>query len=425
MKTKAVRLHGEGDLRLDEFELPPLKNDEILAKIVSDSICMSSHKCAIQGEKHKRIRYKLAEKPPIIGHEFCGELMEVGAKWKDRFRAGQRFVLQTALNYPGPDGKPTLWAPGYSYEFIGGDATYVIIPAEVMEMGCLLEYNADNFYLGSLGEPMSCIVGAYHAQYHTRQGSYVHEMGIAEGGAMALLASAGPMGMGAIDYAIHNDRKPKLLVVTDIDDSRLERAASIYRPEDAAKCGVRLVYVNTKGLSDPVSGLREINNGKLYNDVFVFAPVKPFVEMGNRLLGSDGCLNFFAGPTDPAFSADFNFYNVHYESHHLVGTSGGNTDDLKESIAMMAAGKLNPSSLITHVGGLNSVPDTTLRLDKIPGGKKLAYTHKNLPLTAISDFAELGKTDSFWKTLAEITAKNNGLWCKDAEDFLLKNAPGI
>ncbi|MDR0313951.1 MAG: zinc-binding dehydrogenase [Treponema sp.] len=425
MKTKAIRLHGEKDLRLDEFDLPPLKDDEILAKVVSDSICMSSHKLALQGEKHKRIRYKLAEKPPIIGHEFCGELVEVGAKWKGQFKAGERFVLQTALNVPGSDGKPTLWAPGYSYEFIGGDATFVIIPKEVMEMGCLLEYKADNFYLGSLGEPMSCIVGAFHAQYHTRGGSYVHEMGIVENGSMALLASAGPMGLGAIDYALHCDRRPSLLVVTDIDDARLERAASIFSPEAALKCGVRLEYVNTKNSSDPVTSLRDINGGKLYSDVFVFAPIKQVVEMGDALLGSDGCLNFFAGPTDPCFSSSFNFYNVHYESHHLVGTSGGNTDDLKESIAMMSQSRLNPSALITHIGGLNAVPDATVNLDKIPGGKKLIYTHKNLPLVAIADFAELGKSDPFWKALSEITVRSNGLWCKEAEDYVLNNAQGI
>jgi threonine dehydrogenase-like Zn-dependent dehydrogenase len=441
MKTKAVRIYGTKDLRLEEFELPQIKDDEILAKIVSDSICMSSHKLAMQGNRHKRVREDLAKSPVIIGHEFCGELVEVGAKWKGRFREGDKFAIQPALNVPGQDGKATLWAPGYSYRYIGGDATYIIIPKEVMEMGCLLEYKADNFYLGSLSEPISCIVGAYHAQYHTQGGSYVHRMGIVEGGSLALLAAAGPMGLGAIDYAVHNPRKPGLLVVTDIDDARLKRAASLFSPREAAKFGVRLEYVNTAAprppetadlsktadppASDPVAVLKAINGGKLYNDVFVFAPVKPVVEMGDKLLGNDGCLNFFAGPTDTDFSAMLNFYNVHYESHHLVGTSGGNTEDLKESIAMMAAKELNPSALVTHIGGLNTVPETTVNLDKIPGGKKLIYTHKNLPLTAIADFAEKGKTDPFWKTLADITGKNNQLWCKEAEDYLLKKAPDI
>jgi threonine dehydrogenase-like Zn-dependent dehydrogenase len=420
MKTKAVRVYGVDDLRLEEFDLPPIKDDEILAKVISDSICMSSHKFAMQGDKHKRVRAPLASTPVIIGHEFCGELVEVGSRWKSRFKAGQRFAIQPALNYQG-----TLWAPGYSYPHIGGDATYVVIPREVMEMGCLLEYEADAFFMGSLSEPVSCIVGAYHAQYHTKGGSYVHEMGIREGGSLALLASVGPMGIGAIDYAMHAARKPSRIVVTDIDVARLERAASIFTVEEAKRNGVELVYVNTKDIADPVAHLKALNGGKLFDDVFVFAPVKPVVEMADRLLGPDGCLNFFAGPTDTSFSALLNFYNVHYESHHLVGTSGGNTDDIKESLAMMADGRLNPVAMITHVGGLNAVSATTIDLDKIPGGKKLIYTHKKLDLVALADFAERGKKEAFYAELARIVEKHNMLWSKEAEDYLLAHAPEI
>jgi len=49
MKTKAVRLYGKDDLRLEEFELPDIKDGEILAHVVSDSICMSSYKATKQG----------------------------------------------------------------------------------------------------------------------------------------------------------------------------------------------------------------------------------------------------------------------------------------------------------------------------------------------------------------------------------------
>jgi threonine dehydrogenase-like Zn-dependent dehydrogenase len=420
MKTTAVRLYGVDDLRLEEFELPKIKDDEILAKVVSDSICMSSHKLAMQGNAHKRVKSDLARRPIIIGHEFCGVLVEVGAKWAHRFKAGDKFAIQPALNHEG-----TLWAPGYSYEHIGGDATYVVIPREVMELDCLLPFTAEAFFMGSLAEPVSCIVGAYHAQYHTKGGSYVHEMGIVPGGSVALLASVGPMGMGAIDYAMHCERKPGRVVVTDIDEARLARAASIFTVEEARRNGVELHYVNTRDIADPVAHLKALNGGKLFDDVFVFAPVKPVVELGDRLLGPDGCLNFFAGPTDTQFSASLNFYEVHYGSHHLVGTSGGNTDDIRESLEMMADGRLNPVAMITHVGGLDAVPDTTIRLDKIPGGKKLIYTHKRLPLVALSDFAECGKTEPFWAELGRITARHDGLWSKEAEDYLLDKAPAI
>ncbi|MCQ2379994.1 MAG: zinc-binding dehydrogenase [Victivallaceae bacterium] len=415
MQTKAVRLYGKDDLRLETFELPQMGEGEILARIVSDSICMSSFKAAEQGAAHKRVPDDVAQNPVIIGHEFCGEIVDVGARWQGQFKKGDRFSIQPALNYKG-----SLAAPGYSYRYIGGDATYIIIPSEVMEMGCLLPYSGEAFFHGSLSEPMSCIIGAFHAMYHTTNGCYVHQMGIREGGAMAILAGVGPMGLGAIDYAIHGPRRPSFLVVTDIDDARLSRAASIYTVEDAEKNGVKLVYLNT-GKGDAVSELRKLVDGKGYDDVFCFAPVRPVVEQADAILGRDGCLNFFAGPLDPNFKAEFNFYNVHYASTHIVGTSGGNTDDMKESLTLMAAGKINPAAMITHIGGLDAVVETTLHLPQIKGGKKLIYTGIELPLTAIADFAEKGKSDPLFAKLAEITARHNQLWSAEAEKALLEH----
>ncbi len=418
MLTKAVRMYGENDLRLDTFELPEIHDDEILVKIISDSVCMSSYKAAIQGSKHKRVPENIAEHPAIIGHEFCGVIEKVGAKWADKFAPGKKFTIQPAISYHG-----TLMTPGYAFEYCGGDAQHAVLIPEIMEQDCLLEYRAKEFFYGSLSEPLSCIIGTFHAQYHTKPGCYHHEMGIREGGNMAILAGAGPMGLGAIDYAIHCDRRPGLLVVTDIDQARLDRAASIYTVEDAAKHGVKLVYANTR--ENAVEMLMGLTDGKGYDDVLVFAPVPAVIEQADAVLAFDGCLNFFAGPTNPALSANFNFYNVHYAAHHLVGTSGGNTDDMREALHMIAEGKLNPAGMITHVGGLNAVVETTLNLPKIPGGKKLIYTNINMELTAIDDFAKKGETDPMFKKLAEICSKNNNLWCGEAEAYLLEHAPKI
>ncbi|MDK2969671.1 MAG: L-sorbose 1-phosphate reductase [Bacteroidota bacterium] len=424
MKTKAVRLYGKKDLRLEEFELPEIKDDEILAKVVSDSLCMSSYKASSQGADHKRVPKDVADNPVIIGHEFAGELLEVGAKWAHKFKPGDKFSIQPALYYEnGPVG--ILSAPGYSYKYIGGDATYVVIPNEVMEKDCLLAFHGEGFYPASLSEPLSCVIGAMHANYHTTPGSYVHKMEIVNGGKMAILAGVGPMGLAAINYVLHrDDRKPALLVVTDVNQARLDRAASIYTVEFAASRGIDLRYVNTGALENPVEELRAISGGTGFNDVFVFAPVRPVVEQGDAILSFDGCLNFFAGPSDPNFSAMFNFYNVHYAYTHIVGTSGGNNDDMVEALDIMSRG-LDPAGLVTHIGGLNAVPEATNHLPEIPGGKKLIYTHIEMPLTAIDDFAELGKTDSFFKSLAEICKRHKGLWSVEAETFLLNNHPSL
>ena len=272
MKTRAVRLYGKKDLRLEEFELPAIKDDEILAKVVCDSICMSSYKAASQGADHKRVPDDVHENPIIIGHEFAGELLEVGSKWASKFKAGDKFSIQPALYYEnGPVG--VLSAPGYSYRYIGGDATYVVIPNEVMEQDCLLIYNGEGYYPASLAEPLSCVIGAMHANYHTTPGSYVHTMEIVPDGKMAILAGVGPMGLAAINFVLHREEiKPSLLVVTDIDQNRLDRAASIYTVEFAASRGIDLRYVNTGKMENPVEELKAIAGGAGYDDVLCLHP---------------------------------------------------------------------------------------------------------------------------------------------------------
>lgn len=416
MKSKAVRLYAANDLRLEEFDLPEIKEDEILVKVITDSICMSTYKAAIQGTKHKRVPPDIDKNPIIIGHEFAGVIVEVGDKWKHQFKAGEKFAIQPALNYKG-----SLYSPGYSFPFFGGAATYTVIPHQVMELGCLLNYSGESYFDASLSEPMSCIIGAFHAAYHTKPGCYEHQMGIKKGGKMALLAGAGAMGLGAIDYAIHNELRPSLLVVTDIDEEKLGRAASIFNEKVAAEAGVTIKFVNTKDIENPTEYLLSLSDNTGYDDVYVYAPVQSIVEQADKILARDGCLNFFAGPVDQEFSAKLNFYNVHYTSTHIVGTSGGNTDDMLESLKMTEQKMINPAIMVTHIGGINSVIDATLNLPKIPGGKKLIYTCIDMELTAMDEFEEKGKSNKHYAKLAELIAKHNGIWSVEAEKYLLEN----
>ena len=415
MKTRALRLYGKNDLRLEEFELPEPREDEILALVVSDSLCMSSYKALLQGAEHKRVPDDVAERPIIIGHEFCGKLLKVGKKWESKFHAGEKFSIQPAVHYKG-----LPYSLGYSYPYVGGDATYVVIPNEVMEMGCLLPYNGEGFFGGSLAEPYSCVIGTFHAMYHITPDRYEHIMGVRRGGALAILAGAGPMGLAALDYVIHSDPRPSKIIVTDIDQSRLERAESILSPAAAKAQGVELKYLNTRDIEDQKGALLSFSGEGGFDDVIVFAPVRPVVELADAILGRDGCLNFFSGPADPNFSAMLNFYNVHYAGTHIVGTSGGNTDDLAEAIDMTGRGELNPAILITHIGGLDAAGKATAELPHIPGGKKLIYTGVDMPLTAIDDFGRLGETDPLFRKLDELCKKHNGLWNAEAESVLLK-----
>ena len=195
-------------------------------------------------------------------------------------------------------------------------------------------------------------------------------------------------------------------------------------PESVVQNGVKLVYFNSAG-KNAVSELIELSGGTGYDDVLSMAPVRSVVELSDEILGFDGCLSFFAGPMDVNFKAEVNFYDVHYNFSHIVGTVGGNAADMSEAIKMMESKKIFPQGMVTHIGGINSSAEATLTLPEIGGGKKIIYTNLKLPLVALSDFEEKGKTEPLFKVLDDITKKHQGLWSKEAEDYLLAHCEKV
>lgn len=413
MKTTAVRLYGEKDLRLDSFELPEIKEDEMLVKIISDSVCMSTYKLVQQGDKHKRVSESLSEHPAVIGHELSGIIVEVGEKWKGSYQKGMKFTVQPEVTVDGVSR-----TVGYNYETYGGDSTYSILPAEVIETGSLIPFKGESYFEASLSEPTSCIIAGYHRMYHTSKTNHQHIMGIKEGGNQIILGACGPMGLECIDYALQIENGAKLIVAVDVSDERIERAKKMLTVTDDKK---ELIFVNSSSLEDPVEELRKLTEGHGYDDVFVYAPVRALIEQADGLLAEDGCLNFFAGPVDQTLSATVNFYNVHYARTHTVGFTGSTNDDLYEALRLMEEGRIHPTVMVTHIGGLESAVDTTLNVPGIPGGKKLIYPHIDLPLTAIEDFRKLGEKDGLFKRLADSCDKHQGCWNAEAERILLEH----
>ena len=92
-----------------------------------------------------------------------------------------------------------------------------------------------------------------------------------------------------------------------------------------------------------------------------------------------------------------------------------------ESLELTAPGHIDPAVMVTHIGGLDAAAETTLNLPKIPGGKKLIYTHLTMPLTALTDLRAKGAEDARFTALADIVDAHNGLWCPEAEEYLLAN----
>ena len=417
MKTKAIRLYGADDIRLEEFELPEITQEEILIRVVSDSVCASTYKAIKQGTAHKRVPKDIAENPVIIGHEMCGEILQVGEMLKDSWKVGQKIVIQPALKLPNG------YDPGYSYPYIGGNTQYAVVPKVVIERGCLLPYDGDSYFAGSLAEALGCCIRGYKGLYHTDYTNYVRTDGAKRGGRIAILGGAGPMGIGCVELAIGYAGVSQV-VVTDLNQDRLDYAAKMCSPEEAAEKGVDLRYVNTSGMEDPAEYLLQISEGG-FDDVFVMVPVPALFTLSEKIAREDGCINFFAGPPVHDMPGSLNLYRVHYDGIHVVGTAGSIPEDMTDILHLVEENKIHAGALVSHILGMKAAPQTLFDMARPNGAKKVCYNELDIPLIAIADLEELGKTDALYAELAEIVKRNGGLWCAEAEKYLLENAPRL
>lgn len=397
--------------------MPEITEDEVLLKVVTDSLCASTYKAVKQGTAHKRVPENIAEQPVIIGHEMCGEIVQVGDNLKNDWKVGQRIVIQPALKLPSG------YDPGYSYPYIGGSATYAVVPKIVLERECMVPFEGDSFFKESLVESLGCVLRGYKGFYHTDYSNYHRTDGAKKGGRIAILGGAGPMGIGAVEMA-SGYAGVSQVVVTDLNQERLDYAARKSSPEEAAKRGCELIYINTSEMDDAAAELIRISDGG-FDDVFVMVPVPSLFTMAEKNCREDGCVNFFAGPAVREMQGSLNLYRVHYDGIHVVGTAGSIPEDTIDTIKLIEQNTINPGAIVSHILGLKDVSNAIYEMEHPNGAKKVCYTGLDIPYVAVDDFAELGKENPLFRALAEIVEQNGGNWCCEAEEYLLANAPRI
>lgn len=417
MKTTAVRLHGAMDLRCETFELPELQEDEVLIEVMTDSLCTSTYKAVKQGSAHKRVPPDIEEHPVIVGHEMCAVIRQVGAKLQDKWQVGQKIVIQPALKLESG------YDPGYSYRYIGGSATYAVVPSIVLERGCMIPFEGDSFFKGSLVEALGCIVRGYKGLYHTDYETYIRTDGAKKGGRVAILGGAGPMGIGTVECAFGYAGVSQV-VVTDINQDRLNYAAAKCTAKRAAEHGCELIYLNTADMADPAEELLKLSDGG-FDDVFVMVPVPALFTMAEKICRTDGCINFFAGPAVHELQGSLNLYRIHYDGIHVVGTAGSIPEDTVDTIHLIEENRINPAALVSHILGLKEVPEAIYAMATPNGAKKVCYTGLDIPMIAVDELDKWGEKDPMYRKLHEIVQAHDGLWCAEAEEYLLAHAPRI
>ena len=417
MKTKAIRMYGANDLRLEEFELPSLGENEILMRVVTDGLCSSTLKAVKLGEGHKRVPSDIGEKPVIIGHEICGEIVKVGNKIAKNWSAGQKVVLQPNLKLENAH------APGYSYQFIGGEATYVIVSDDVISRDCLIPYETDSFFVGSLVESLSCVYRAYKAFYHTDKETLEITSGVKKGGRLAILGGAGPMGMAAVEFA-KKCLDVSEIVVVDVSEERIDFAKRRGALTEAETDSCKVTYLYTAAGKSVKEKLVEMSLGG-FDDVLVMSHKSELFILAQNICRRDGCINFFADPAQKDAYAQINLYKLHHNGMHIVGTDGSTPSDSRAVMKLIDDNVINPAIFVSHIVGLNECIEATMELEKNTGAKKICYTGIDIPYIAVEELEFWGESDPHYSALAEIVKRNGGLWCVEAEKYLLENAPRV
>ena len=231
------------------------------------------------------------------------------------------------------------------------------------------------------------------------------------------------MGIGCVELATGYAGVSQV-VVTDLNQDRLDYAARMCPVDKAAEKGVSLHYVNTSNMEDPTQALIELSDGG-FDDVFVMVPVAQLFTMAEKICREDGCINFFAGPPVHDLPGSLNLYRVHYDGIHVVGTAGSIPVDMTDVLELMEDHKINPGAIVSHILGLKAVESTLYAMEKPNGAKKVCYNELDIPLIAIDDLEELGKDNELYRELAVIVKKNGGVWCAEAEQYLLAHAPRL
>jgi hypothetical protein len=147
--------------------------------------------------------------------------------------------------------------------------------------------------------------------------------------------------------------------------------------------------------------------------------------MSEKICREDGCIHFFAGPPIHDMPGSLNLYRVHYDGIHVVGTAGSIPEDMTDILDLIKDNKINAGALVSHILGMKAAPETLFAMEKPNGAKKVCYNELDIPLIAIDELDELGKTDPMYADLAVIVKNNGGLWCAEAEKYLLEHAPRL
>ena len=383
---------GFENLEVKEVPVPEVGPDQLLARVDAAGVCTSIVKLIAQGRDHTFINgWDMKKWPLILGDEGAVTLAKIGDNLKDKFKVGQRYAIQPAV-----DTDPVLYRERYNnnaadmhkcavgYTLGGNLAQYIRIQEEVIKAQCLLPLPSEelSYFEVSMAEPISCIYSAQQRNYHIIKDSPAAErkpkLGLLPGG-VAVVIGAGAMGRMHAELALRF--APAVLIVSDLQPERLEKVANDLK-QKAKQKNTKLICVTADKLEETV---KQASAGAGADDMILAVGVQPVQQNALKLLADGGVANLFGGLPKGKNMLEVDALAVHYREIKLVGSSGGEPSDMTATLKAIADKDVDPGNYVAAVGSLDNAVDVLKMIKETKiDGKAMLYPHiSHMPLEMV------------------------------------------
>ncbi len=291
----------------DDLPMHKPKAGEVLLRVDTIGICFSDVKLVTQGSTHARIVGRdLVNEPVIPGHEVSLTVIEAGADYKDKYKPGDRFIVQADVYFKGKN-------LAFGYVLPGGMQQYVIVGEEVLagdEGSYLIPTSAEVGYAeAALVEPWTCVVASYRIRPRRN----------ALSGGKMLIAQFEDKGF-KFDEALFGGGCPESVVLAGASDDVKSQIAGLCKTAKISEVSA-LAAEGVKPLSD------EKTAGNGFDDIIVLGTPSPaLAEALGGIAAHNGVMAISAEkPIGEAIKIDVG--RVHYDYIDFVGTTSTRVAD--------------------------------------------------------------------------------------------------
>jgi len=333
---RAAMLYGVKDLRVEEVEKPQIGAGEVLVQIKAATTCGTDLKIFQRGYVEKVIKL-----PTIFGHEWAGDVVEVGegVTWPKkgmRIRAGNSApCLRCRMCQKGKYNlcEDMVWLWGAYAEYIRVPARTVLVNTQAIPPHVTYEEAA-------ITEPLACVLhGAEKA-------------GIKLGDTVAIIG-AGPIGL--LHLLVAKKLGAERVIISDLLDERLEFARKLGAEET----------INAK-TEDTVSKVKQLTNGYGADVVIEAIGLPATWEQALKMVRKGGTVLEFGG-CPPETEIRVGTELLHYGEVTVMGAFHTTPTHFKKALNLITSGVLNVKPLVTRRMPLEKIREAfeTLTTSKV------------------------------------------------------------